>query len=844
MMRLVAWLIRWLGPHVLLSLTLLLVALGGVAFGLADAVRGLDAGLLLPLTVLGLLLGWVLAKSPLPFWLAGVVGVVLGAEVALLRIGRLGKPLVELLQRLLSLSWGVWRWPLNGPLDARPVLLAWGELWSALGTLSARLGDWSLSLVAGAPAIDPVAVALVWSPLLWMAAAWAGWSVRRRNQPLAALVPAGILLGTSLFYVRGNSAFLLPVLVVALLLMVVAGHYRRTRHWEATGVDFPLDLGLDVIVGGGAVVLALGMLAMLTPSVSVQEIAEWAGRLMRERFVQAQPVASSLGLDPRVSRSDTVFDQDRVRAPGLPRRHLLGSGPELSEQVVMVIYPEKDAGSEGQPGTDDELSPDQRGEEPTRYYWRSLTYNRYTGRGWITAQTEIVDYQAGDLAIYRDSREPLELASQEAMSILPARRVVRMDVRAEADLGDLLYAAGDLVTVDRQYLVAWRSPNDAFGATLVSPARTPPGQGRIDRQTRGDRPTVYQVTSLRPDVGEAQLQAVGSDYPAWVQYRYLALPDEIPARVHALARDLTATAPAPYDRARAIEAYLRTFPYTLDLPAPPVDRDVVDYFLFDLQQGYCDYYATAMVVLARAAGLPARLAMGYYTGIYDESNDRYIVTEADAHSWVEIYFPDYGWIEFEPTAGRAPIERPADVPPSVPPELEKLGPTVAETARVYHSWWLWLSSLVILPGLGIAAWWIVDGWRLRHLSPAGAAVVLYGRLRRHGRRLAVPMQPGDTPYEFVALLAEYVGDMARSKRWMSILLPADQEARWLAELYVRTCYAPHSPGAAVQAQAIRVWRKLRWRLWLAQAWRARNSLLSVTYASSSSKHRSGRLPAG
>jgi len=200
-----------------------------------------------------------------------------------------------------------------------------------------------------------------------------------------------------------------------------------------------------------------------------------------------------------------------------------------------------------------------------------------------------------------------------------------MDVRAEGDLGDLLYAAGDLVTVDRQYLVAWRSPSDAFGATLVSPARTPPGQGRIDRQTRGDRPTVYQVTSLLPDVGEAQLQAVGSDYPAWVQYRYLALPDEVPARVHALARDLTATAPTPYDRARAIEAYLRTFPYTLDLPAPPVDRDVVDYFLFDLQQGYCDYYATAMVVLARAAGLPARLAMGYYTGIYDESNDRWLM---------------------------------------------------------------------------------------------------------------------------------------------------------------------------------------------------------------------------
>jgi transglutaminase-like putative cysteine protease len=82
--------------------------------------------------------------------------------------------------------------------------------------------------------------------------------------------------------------------------------------------------------------------------------------------------------------------------------------------------------------------------------------------------------------------------------------------------------------------------------------------------------------------------------------------------VLALARDLTATEPTPFDRARAIEAYLRTYPYTLDLPSPKLDRDVVDYFLFDLRQGYCDYYATSMVVLARAAGLPARLAVGYH----------------------------------------------------------------------------------------------------------------------------------------------------------------------------------------------------------------------------------------
>jgi transglutaminase-like putative cysteine protease len=119
---------------------------------------------------------------------------------------------------------------------------------------------------------------------------------------------------------------------------------------------------------------------------------------------------------------------------------------------------------------------------------------------------------------------------------------------------------------------------------------------------------------------------------------------------------LTSAEPTPYDRARAIEQYLRTFPYSLDVPHPPPDQDLVDYFLNDLRKGYCDYYASAMVVLARAAGIPARLAIGYANGTYDLNSRRFLVTEADAHSWVEVFFPNIGWVAFEPTAGRPALE--------------------------------------------------------------------------------------------------------------------------------------------------------------------------------------------
>jgi transglutaminase-like putative cysteine protease len=827
--RLVVWVVYRLGPRTLLSLTLLLVALGSVALGLADTVRGLDPGLLLTVAGLGMLVGWGLAKSPLPGWLGGLIALGLGVEIIFLRVGRLGGSLVTLLQALIGgsiklvvfLVWEFWYpgrtgWPLDDLPGATPILLALGELWAGISTLLVRLRDWSLALATGQPTFDPVATALVWSLVLWAVVAWAGWSVRRRDQPLPGVAPAGVLLSGSLFYVRGNPGFLLPLLGATLLLVALIGQDARERRWGATGVDFPLDVGREVVMGGAALSLVLVMATMLMPSVSVRQVAEWVGRLIGGQPSETQPVAGSLGLDPRASVSATFFDQDQVRAPGLPRRHLLGSGPELSEQVVMVIYPGGYRYPEEEGDTGDEVVPGPPEESAPCYYWRGLTYDQYTGRGWYTGGTETFEYRAGDLAIFRDRFEPPGMAGQTVSPASPGRRKVRQEVRAVGDLGELLYAAGDLVTADQDYRLAWRSTDDVFGATIIStdrPVRTPEVS-----------PIVYRADSLVPAVGEAQLRAAGGDYPAWVRNRYLALPDKVPVRVLALARDLTATAPTPYDRARAIETYLRAFPYNLDLPYPPRDRDMVDYFLFDLRQGYCDYYATTMVVLARAAGLPARLAVGYFSGTYDEANARYVVTEADAHAWVEIYFPDYGWIEFEPTAGRPPIERPADaLPPVVPPELETLGPITTARESGWSWWWLGLPGGLVLLGLGVGVWSVADNWRLRRLPPTAAVALLYQRLYRHGGRLGVPREAGDTAYEFAASFVGRVASLARERRWGTALTPAVHEARLLVDLYVRMQYSPHAPDAADRAQAMQTWRRLRRRLWLAWVWQKGSS---------------------
>ena len=119
------------------------------------------------------------------------------------------------------------------------------------------------------------------------------------------------------------------------------------------------------------------------------------------------------------------------------------------------------------------------------------------------------------------------------------------------------------------------------------------------------------------------------------------------AREHCRAISTT-----PYDKATAIEAWLRAnVVYDDQTPAPPQDQDGVAYVLA-VKRGYCDYYASAMVVMLRSLGVPARVAVGYAQGQYDSVNGVYHVTEKDSHSWVEVFFPKYGWVEFEPTASQ------------------------------------------------------------------------------------------------------------------------------------------------------------------------------------------------
>ena len=181
-------------------------------------------------------------------------------------------------------------------------------------------------------------------------------------------------------------------------------------------------------------------------------------------------------------------------------------------------------------------------------------------------------------------------------------------------------------------------------------------------------PKSYSLVSRQQILDDSLFNAVAALPDPGLQGQYLQLPDSIPSRVKELALSITESSFNDYSKAFAIQDFLKkTFPYTNE---PDLSKkkssDFVYSFLFEVQEGYCDYFSTAMAVLAREVGLPARWVKGYAPGfnrgalegarrgVINSSpveDDIYEVRNADAHSWVEIYFSGYGWIPFEATAG-------------------------------------------------------------------------------------------------------------------------------------------------------------------------------------------------
>jgi transglutaminase-like putative cysteine protease len=272
-------------------------------------------------------------------------------------------------------------------------------------------------------------------------------------------------------------------------------------------------------------------------------------------------------------------------------------------------------------------------------FLRAQVYDLYTAQGWKVGE---------QMQITQGSWPALQALAGVEETQRQLRRPVQVSVTASKK-SNIIVSLGQPLAINVNTRVVF-GPGSGGDVTSVRPTRS------IEEEDQ------YRVDSTVSNASVAALRSVTQQYPPWTQ-AYLQLPNDLPATIRNKALEVTARATTPYDKATAIEEFLRTYAVNYDIAAAPPKRDSVEYFLFDVKEGYFDYHASAMVVMLRSLGIPARIAVGYV--IRGENRvpqtNVYIVREANSFAWPEVYFPGLGWIEFNPTPSEPPVVRSGNI---------------------------------------------------------------------------------------------------------------------------------------------------------------------------------------
>ncbi|WDF04502.1 transglutaminase TgpA family protein [Shouchella hunanensis] len=267
-------------------------------------------------------------------------------------------------------------------------------------------------------------------------------------------------------------------------------------------------------------------------------------------------------------------------------------------------------------------------------YWKGEAKNVYTGSGWELS-----------LDNTNDTGQTPPLQEEELISVIREEKEAQLQFYGEGEQRfNHLFYPGELVSSELELMNTGESEAIVIHpisnqATLVD-GQAPPNQYDVTYYEQ-----TFQVAGLREDDQVSDLE----------MDLYTQVPDDLPDRVRELAEELTEGRDTVYDQVMAIELYLRgpSFSYeTEDVPVPSGNQDYVDQFLFETQRGYCDNFSTAMAVMLRTLDIPTRWVKGFTEGERVEVNDEYeeyLISNNNAHSWVEVYFPSAGWVSFEPT---------------------------------------------------------------------------------------------------------------------------------------------------------------------------------------------------
>ncbi len=486
-------------------------------------------------------------------------------------------------------------------------------------SVGGRLFFSTSDFLARRPVDDPIFFIAVMSIAFWIISSWAGFALVRNQNYLGAVLPAAIGLLIIQNYDSQSASrlwFLAFFAFIALLLLGRLQFLQNRLSWHKRRVflspDNSVDLTSSMAMAAGLIILVAWTVPASLSSLD-SAVKSWnrATRPWRE-FTQRMENAVSALEAPGSGRRGEFFGSELS----------LGRGFPLSDSVMFEVE-----------------TPDLPAEQqPPRYYWRGRTYDRFVNGQWHTTGTLREEYSPA-------VTNPFNVDTEGQT---PAHFVFNTGNTNFS----LLYSPAQPIWVSRPG-VTFTTPADQSKDIIAWHAYP---------SLRGGE--TYQVDAVLSNPNRQQLEEAGTDYPAWVTQKYLQLPKDFSPRIQQLAQEITKDATTPYEKALAITSYLReNLTYSETIAEAPRNKDRLEWVLFEYKQAYCVYYASAETVMLRSLGVPARMAVGFTQGERDDGGN-YIVRRKNAHAWPEVYFPGIGWVEFEPTAGQAPLDRP--LPPQDP----------------------------------------------------------------------------------------------------------------------------------------------------------------------------------
>lgn len=635
--------------------------------------------------------------------------------------------------------------------------------------LFGRQLEWLQKAFSGGTSRDGIIFVIQTTAVFWLLGYLAGWYTFRRAHVWRVVIPTGIVLLSVVYYYNGPRPLLIYLALYTLLALIFIAITHLTSQesrWRSEAVRYDRGIQFDFIRAGlFAALLALLMawsLPGLKASTSITSVVSGAGgpwRNFQDTWTRLFSSLRSYGAGTSDPYQDTL---------------VLGGPRNVGDTLVMDI----------------QVS------EPLPYgvYWQAIAYDTYTNGGW-----RVVDSDAEPFSHYPDD-------GALNVPFTQSRDVITQTVTNYLPNSSFLYAAPEVIAADRQAIVDAHFDED--GRPLVTSLRA----RFILRQ--GDQ---YQVTSRVSVADATSLRNAATTYPAWVQERYFQLPDTITPETIGLAQELTAGLSTPYDKAIAVRDYLRTnINYNDQIDAPPEGVEPVHHVLFNIKEAYCTYYAAAMAVMLRSQGVPARVVSGYALGDYDEPSQSYRVRAVNAHTWVEVYFPDYGWIHFEPTQSIPVLERPGaaadltggNTEPAVPLPENQLPESDLNDVERARGLTDGLSDEAVDRGLDDT--WLQAGVGLLLLLAAGGVVYVangynrrvegdiersYLRLGEWSRVLGIRWRATQTPYE-------------QADSLLTVVPQGQQPVRNLTRQYVQRLFSP-TRATDAEFDPHQEWRVLR-----------------------------------